>query len=330
MARSPGEQTIGLEIAESGTHIGTYLEAGYEGSRHRRLRLSVPPTPEELLPLCRDLIWRTIYNLAPNEDAPSESSLPPLRLGIAFWGMLDRDTGTVRRLRQNPTWSGFPLEAALSAHFGPVIALETAINAAAWGEARSGRESTLLYVHLGREVSAATVQDGRLLVRHGAVEEQFGHITLAPTGPRCACGGYGHLTSIASARSLVRDMIGRSADDEESHQAVLEITSGRAEALTAAQVVQLAVAGNAIAANILSTAEDALALALANAALLLSPTTIVIGGPLTGAGEAFLQPLRARLAPILSSNIPMPSLRMTTFEPFASLKGACALALPPG
>jgi glucokinase len=125
-------------------------------------------------------------------------------------------------------------------------------------------------------------------------------------------------------------MIGRSADDEESHRAVLEIASGRAEALTAVQVVRLALAGNAIARDIVSTAEDALALALANAALLLSPTTIVIGGPLTGAGEAFLSPLRTRLAPILSSNVAMPSLRMSAFEPLASLKGAYALALPPG
>ena len=330
MASPAGEQTIGLEIAESGTRISAYLEAGSDGSRHRRRRLIAPPTPDELLPLCRDLILRTIYNVAPNEDTPGDSSLPPLRLGVAFWGLLDRDTGTVRRLRQNPPWSGFALEAALSDRFGPVIALETAINAAAWGESKAGREGTLLYVHLGREVSAAIVQDGRLLVRHGAGEEQFGHVTVAPTGPRCSCGGYGHLTPIASAGSLVRDMIGRSADDEESHRAVLEITARRAEALTAVQVVQLAVAGNAIAADILSTAEDALALALANAALLLSPTTIVIGGPLTEAGEAFLQPLHARLAMILSSNVSMPSLRLATREPFASLKGAYTLALPPG
>jgi glucokinase len=330
MASSPAEQTIGLEIAESGTHISAYLEENRDGSRHRRRRLTVPPTPEEFLPLCRDLILRTIYNLAPNVDVSADFSLPPLRVGIAFWGILDRDKGAVRRLRQNPTWSDFPLESALAAHFGPLIALETAINAAAWGESGAAVEGTLLYVHVGREVSAATIQDGRLLVRHDAGEEQFGHITVASTGPRCSCGGYGHLSPIASAGALVRDMIGRSADNEESHQAVLEITSGRAEALTAVQVVQLAVAGNAIAANILSTAEDALALALANTALLLSPTTIVIGGPLTGAGEAFLEPLRARLAPILSSNVPMPSLRMAAFEPFASLKGAYSLALPPG
>jgi glucokinase len=330
MSNSPGEQAIGLEIAESGTHISIYMEEGPDGLRRRHRRLTVPPTPRELLPLCRDLILRTIFNLAPNEDAPTDISLPPLRLGVALWGELDRDTGTVRRLRQNPTWSDFPLKPALLDLFGPVIALETAINAAAWGEAEAADEGTLLYVHVGREVSAATVQDGRLIVRHFSSEEQFGHVPVALAGPRCSCGARGHLTSIASARSLVRDMIGRSADDEESHWAVLEITSGRAEALTAVQVVQLAAAGNALAAGILSTAEDALALALADAALILSPSIIVIGGPITGAGEAFLAPLRTRLAAILSSNVSMPSLRMAALEPFASLKGAYALALTQG
>jgi glucokinase len=325
------QAVIGLEIADSGTQISTYMETSRDGSRRRRRRLSAPPTPEEWLPLCCDLLWRTIYDLASGEDVPDDSGLPPLRLGVAFWGELDRDTGTVRRLRQNPNWDGFPLQAALMARFGPGIALETAVNAAAWGEAKAGEEGTLLYAHVGREVAAATLQDGRLLVRHGAAEEQFGHVRVAPSGPRCSCGGYGHLTPIASAGSLVRDMIGRSADDEESHRAVLEITSGRAEALTAVQVVELAATGNAIAADIVSTAADVLALALANAALLLSPRTIVIGGPLTGSGEAFLGPLRTRLASILASNVPMPSLRMSTFGPVASLRGAYALAiLPPG
>jgi glucokinase len=323
-----GEPAIGLEIAESATFISTYIETE-GGSRRKRLRLSQPPTPDVALAHIHDLILHTLYDLSAAETPP-DTPVPPVRLGVAFWGQLDRDSGAVSELRQNPSWNRFPLADALSARYGGSVALETAVNAAAWGEQaqRDGDDTahTLLYLHVGREISAAAVQDGRLLVRHNAVEEQFGHTTIALSGPRCQCGGYGHLTPVASAGSLVRNMIGRAANDDESYRAMLEITAGRAEALTAPQVVHLATAGNAIAADIVAIALDALALALANAVLLLSPSTVAIGGPLTEVNETFLTPLRARMAKLLGDSMPLPSLSMAILEPYGSLRGAHALA----
>jgi glucokinase len=335
---------LGLEIGESGTYFAAFRETA-SGPIRRRRRLSAPAGPEDALSLIRDLLVRTIYNLSPDEQNTGRL-LPSLRLGIALWGQLDRDRQTVLMLGQNESWGGFLLADALAASIlGPsstIVAFETAINAAAWCEAagletsghtdgldlstyRPGR-GTLLYVHIGREVSAATVQDGQLLVRHGESEERFGHTTVTADGPRCRCGGYGHLTPIASAGALVRSMIGRGSDDDQSLAAVLQITGGRAEALTAPQVVELASSGNAIATDILTVAQDALSLAIANALLLLSPDEIVIGGPLTVAGEAFLQPLRARLALLLGDSATVPTVRMGRFEPFSALRGAYALA----
>jgi glucokinase len=345
-----GLPLVGLEIGESGTYFAAYCETT-SGPIRRRRRSSAPAGPEEALALIRDLLVRTIYDLSPEEQS-TDYSLPPVRLGIAFWGQLDRDRRTVLMLRQNASWSGFPLADALAAAIlrpsSSIAAVETAINAAAWYEAaglevssqegdpvkvgdpvkgtsRSSR-GTLLYVHIGREVSAATVQDGQLLVRHCGSEDQFGHSTVAADGPRCRCGGYGHLTPIASAGALVRAMIGRGSDDDQTLATVLQITGGRAEALTAPQVVELATGGNPIAAEILTVAQDALSLAIANAVLLLSPDEIVIGGSLTFAGETFLQPLRARLSLLLGDNAPVPTVRMGRLEHMSVLKGAFALA----
>jgi glucokinase len=327
-AYSSDVAVVGLEIAESATAISAYVETD-RVSQRKRLRLSQPPTPDVALARIHDLILRALSD-APAVETPPESPLPPLRLGVAFWGRLDRDRGAVRELRQNPSWNDFPLAETLSARYGGPVALETAVNAAAWGEEaeRAGgvAAGSLLYLHVGREISAAAVQDGHLLVRHDAVEERFGHSTVAVSGPRCRCGGYGHLTPVASAQSLVRSMIGRAVEDEESYRVMLEITGGRAEALTAPQVVQLATAGNAVAADIVAIALDALALALSNAVLLLSSSAVIIGGPLTEAGETFLAPLRARMVTLLGDSMPLPSLSMATLEPYSSLRGAHALA----
>ncbi len=341
-SNSGGTLTLGLEIAASGTHLTTYLETPH-GPLWRRKRLGSPPSPDVAMSLLTDLIVHTISGLSPAEE-PLSAAVPPLRMGIAFWGQLDRDQQVVRLLRQNQSWSGFPLAEALSARLGAThLTLETAINAAAWYESihlgTSGDQSgsggnftgstapgTLLYVHLGREVSAAIVQDGELLIRHSDSEDRFGHSVVSPSGVRCQCGGYGHLTPVASAQSLVRNFIGRASDDSSSHTAMLEITNGRAEALTAAQVVELASTGNTIAADIVAVAQDALALAIANAVLLITPNVIVIGGPIADSGETFLGPIRERISILLGTNAPVPVLRMGSLEPSTPLRGAYALA----
>lgn len=328
-----GASTIGLEIAESGTRLATYVETP-DGSRLLHQRLERPASPAETLPLLGDLIRRTVSDLVPS-SLGSQRPQPPLRIGIAFWGRVDRDQQRVLQLRQNAGWSGFPLARALTEALsgtGPntteavSLTLETAVNASAWHEYSHGGLSpisiTLLYIHLGREVSAAVIKNGQFLIRHSETEEQFGHSTVTDSRFVCRCGGYGHLASVASAQSLVRLMIGRASDDDTSLGAILALTKGRAEALTAAQVITLAADGDAIAGNIVAQALDALALAIANAALLLSPQVVVIGGSVAECGETFLAPLRERLVRLLNNTVPLPEVRRSLPGHSASLQGA--------
>jgi glucokinase len=107
---------------------------------------------------------------------------------------------------------------------------------------------------------------------------------------------------------------------------MLRVTGGRAEALTAPQVVALAAAGDPAARAVLDEALDALALALANLVAVLDPALIVIGGPLAQAGEAFLAPLRARLEELCRAFGFVPDLRAGALDPGAALLGAWLLA----
>ncbi len=332
------ERAVGIEIADSATSLSVYCETP-AGPRRRHRRFATPPTPGETLAALHDLIVSAVADSAPANSLPDavRAELSAWRLGVAIWAHLDRDNGVVLALPQNPGWRNFPLAAELSARTGASVTLESAVNAAAWGEMMNSVATdsasgagTLLYVHLGREVAATTIHDGRLLIGHRAREEAFGHTTIetvAEGGPRCQCGGYGHLTPIASAQALVRRMIGRASDDDESLARLLTISGGRAEALTALQVVQLAGADDLIAEAIVVEALDALALGLANAALLLAPDLIIIGGPLAETGDLWLEPLRTRIAALLGHVSDAPTLRMGTLEPFAALVGARALAL---
>ncbi|MGZ3715417.1 MAG: hypothetical protein ACXVA4_08360, partial [Ktedonobacterales bacterium] len=52
------------------------------------------------------------------------------------------------------------------------------------------------------------------------------------------------------------------------------------------------------------------------------PSIIVIGGPLTEAGDAFLGPLRERLDSLCRPFTTLPLLHLSTLEPFSALLGA--------
>ncbi len=71
---------------------------------------------------------------------------------------------------------------------------------------RHGRDvNDLLVISLGRGIGLGMVLDGRS--RSGAVggAGEFGHITIDPNGPMCACGKHGCLEALVG--------ISRGADD---------------------------------------------------------------------------------------------------------------------
>ncbi|MGN6761556.1 MAG: ROK family protein [Leifsonia sp.] len=73
--------------------------------------------------------------------AAVDAGLPVDRLsagGVAAGGVIDPDTGTVRRLVHAPNWTGFPLADALSAEFGIPWAADNDANLAALAEFREG------------------------------------------------------------------------------------------------------------------------------------------------------------------------------------------------
>jgi glucokinase len=100
---------------------------------------------------------------------------------------------------------------------------------------------------------------------------------------------------LASAQAIVRTMIGRASDSDESLEAILRITQRRAEALTAAQVVRLADEGDPLATSVIGAAVEGLAAALANLTAVLDPAIIVLDGPFAGQWDTFIGRIHERI-----------------------------------
>src|SRR5205085_7226905 len=94
------------------------------------------------------------------------------------------------------------------------------------------------------------VLDGKIY--HGAtcLAGEIGHMLVKENGPKCSCGGYGHLEAIASAQAISRTMIGLSVEYPETEEAIRRVTGGRAERITADQVFRLAAEGDKVAQRV--------------------------------------------------------------------------------
>lgn len=322
-------RSIGIEIADGATRLTAILNAELSSQRWHT-RLPEPPSPEEAVSRIHELIERVTREVStPDNSTPTAPPPAITAIGIALWGRIDTSHGIVHELRPIAGWQDFPLAGAIAERWHLPVTIASAVVAAALAEARQSANAafeTLLYVHLGRTISSAYVRKGSVLLGARAGEGMLAHMLVSPDGPRCSCGLHGHLEPIASAQAIVRNMIGIASDSEESTAAMLRITHGRAEAMSAAQVVRLASEGEPAAARVVESTLDALAMALANTTALLAPDVVVIGGPLTEAGDAILTPLHDRLNSLCRPFTAPPALNLGALEPFSALLGAQLLA----
>jgi glucokinase len=322
---------VGVEIADAATRLTALLDTR-PGAPRWHIRLPAPPTPDDTVAHIAELVQRARGEgaaacfLAASTVAPDPA---PVSVGVAIWGDLDAQRATVRALPPASAWSGYPLAARLSAALNAPVTLDSAANAAALAEAQLGAARgyhSALYLLLGRCIRSALYADGRILRGEHGSAGMLGHWQVRADGPRCSCGARGHLDPLASAQSIVRAMIGRASGSDESTAAMLRVTGGRAEAMSAAQVVRLAAEGEPAAHAVVADALDALAVALANAVALLDPGIVVLDGPLVEAGDAFFAPLRAELEARCAGFTTAPPLMPSSLFPHTTLVGARLLA----
>jgi glucokinase len=144
-----------------------------------------------------------------------------------------------------------------------------AIGEALAGAARGVRD--FVYVTISTGVGGALVSGGRMLRGVTNTAGEIGHWPVALEGPRCGCGSYGCVESLAAGRFLAEAY---GVDD-------------------AARVYAAAASGDPRAAAIIQRAEAALgnlAIGLAN---VLNPALIVVGGSIAEHEPAHtLEPMR--------------------------------------
>ena len=215
--------------------------------------------------------------------------------GIGVPGIIDMETGMMRKSANLPGWSDYPVRDVIEKTLGARVFLENDANAAGLGEKwmGAGRDvDNMVMVTLGTGIGGAIILNGRLFYGMNGMAGEFGHITVEPDGYPCGCGNHGCAERYASATGVVR--MAREAIDSGKAPSLAKAANSDAE-FSAKSIYNLAIQGNTDAQAIFVRFGRVLGIMMADIINVLNLDMFVIGGGVVSAWDAFAPTMFAEL-----------------------------------
>lgn len=215
-------------------------------------------------------------------------------IGMGSPGVVDREKGTVIGA-YNLNWKTLqPVKEKIEKATGISFFIDNDANVAALGERWKGageNQPDVVFMTLGTGVGGGIVAEGKLLHGVAGAAGELGHITVDFDQPiLCTCGKKGCLETVASTTGIVN--LTRRYADEYAGDAELKKLIDNGEDVNAKIVFDLAKAGDELALIVYRNFARYLGIACANIGSILNPSTIVIGGGVSAAGEFLLDGVR--------------------------------------
>lgn len=267
------------------------------------------PIAHQPTPRGDDVVERVLGVVAAHVDA-ARAAHPDLgAVGLVVPGIVDAERG-VAVFSENLDWRDVPFRDLVAERTGLPVGFGHDVATAGRAEmalgAGAGTRDAAVVV-IGTGIAAALFVDGAPLLAHGWAGE-LGHSVVDPAGPDCVCGARGCLEAIASTAAIAR-----------------RYTAATGTAVAGSrEVLELAHTGDPVAAHVWHEAVTALAAGIRQLAALLSPDVVILGGGLTQAGAALLDPLTAAVGTAVPPHR-VPELRTAAIGPYAGLVGAALL-----
>ena len=215
-------------------------------------------------------------------EAAAIPSSRVLGVGMGLSGPVDHANDALHRSAILPSWDAFHPGAEMSARLGLPVHIENDANLGALAETTMGVAQGMrdaIYVMIAAGIGAGVIVNGALIHGAGGTAGELGHVMVDPNGPICRCGNRGCLETLVAGPAIV-DLLRRTHGESLSLDAVLEHVR----------------AGDPSATRALTDAGHAVGVALAGLCNVLNPQAIVIGGELSAAGDALLDPIRTAIA----------------------------------
>ena len=232
-------------------------------------------------------------------EAALQAGIDPASLagvGVGAPGPIDIEAGVVR-VAPNLGWEQFPLAAALRAELDLAVFLGNDVSVAVLAEHQAGAgrgAQHMVGIWPGTGVGGGIVVNGQLYGGVSDLAGEIGHVTVKAGGPKCGCGGRGHLEALCSRTAIVKEIarqVKRGAKTELHKYAgknLLEATSG--------DLAKARERGDKVVIKVLDRAARYLAIGIAGVANLLNPELVVLGGGVVEAlGDSFVDEVTAHV-----------------------------------
>ncbi len=194
-------------------------------------------------------------------------------------------------------WKNVPIRQYLENKLSLPIYIENDANCAALGETMAGAAkgyANVVMLTLGTGLGGGIILNHRIFSGADGMGAELGHTKLVYLGEKCSCGQYGCAESYCSATALIRQAKEILAFHRES--AILEMVGGDLNKVNAEVVFRAAKERDVTAAGIIERYIDYLSCAISSFIVIFRPELIVLGGGVSNAGDALVEPLKVRLA----------------------------------
>ncbi|HZK47749.1 MAG TPA: ROK family glucokinase [Atopostipes sp.] len=315
------KKVIGIDLGGTTAKIGILSQSGDILSKWE-LSTDISEEGTKIVP-------NIIQSIKAYLDSEKLSSEDFLGIGMGTPGTVNRKNGTVIGAF-NLNWKTLqPIREQFESSTGIPFFLDNDANVAALGEQWKGagnNETNVSFITLGTGVGGGLVSDGTLI--HGAVDAagEVGHITVEPGGYECTCGKKGCLEQYASATGIVR--LARDLAKEYSEESDLKTLVLSNDPLDSKAIFDAAKAGDTYANFVVDRFAYYLGLAMGNIANILNPSTIVLGGGVSKAGEFLVEKVSKVVEEFTFPTIrSVTKIKIAELENDAGMIGAASLVI---
>ena len=289
--RTRGHVVVAVDIRASATVVAL---VDFAGTTLARDTFETPESPDAVVDALAPRIGALL-----DAHAPLGGSVECHGIGVVVPGMVDRGSGRVL-YAPRLAWRNVDLRDRLSERLGCAVQIESAPIACAlarlWLSADGAHSSrSFAYVSISDGVGVGLVMDGDVLRGHAHTAGEFGHISLDPAGPECACGRRGcweaFVCNAATVERYAERIVSQRIGGPVSH-----VRWNREPAPAVEEVVRRALRGQPAAVEALRETGRHIGHGLAAVVSAFNPGRIYVGGEITAAWPILREPLFAALA----------------------------------
>jgi glucokinase-like ROK family protein len=214
-----------------------------------------------------------------------------LAIGIGVPGPVDFATGQLVEPPLMPQWDSYSIRDDLRAEYEAPVWVDNDVNLMALAELWRCKRAlpNFLVIKVGTGIGCGVVCHGEVYRGANGSAGDVGHICVDPAGPRCHCGNFGCVETMAGGPAIAR---AATEAAQAGRSAMLAERLAAAGALTPEDVGNASRAGDAAANQIVQRAGMLIGQMLASVVNFFNPSHVFVGGGVTHIGPLFLASLR--------------------------------------